>query len=71
MEENKYVIRTWYKKDEESLKMMEEDLVATLGKSTSFNLLMKKIETSQNKTLKVKKKMRIGINKGKSIVAAK
>ena len=42
---NKYEIRTWYKKYEESLKKMKEDLVATLRKLNSFKLLMKKIET--------------------------
>ena len=53
MEKNKHEIRTWFKKDEDSLKKMEDDLVATLRRPTSFNNMMKKIEISQNRTLKV------------------
>ena len=69
MEKNKPEIRTWFKKDEDSLKKMENDLVATLGRPTSFNFMMK-IETSQNRTLKVQKRMKIGVNNRKRIVVA-
>ena len=42
-EKKKYEIRTWYKKDEESLKKMEEDLLTRLNGPTSFNNMMYKI----------------------------
>ena len=66
----KYEKRTWYKKDTQSLEKMEEDLMSTLGRKISFYLLIRKIETSQNKTLKVEERMKIGTNRERSIVVA-
>ena len=41
----------WIKKDVESMKEFEKDLLPKLGKKTSFDGLMRKIKTSQNKVL--------------------
>ena len=60
----------WIKKDEESLKEFEKDLLPKLGKRTSFDSFMKKIKTSQNKVLKKRKRIRIGRRGNKKITAA-
>ena len=49
---------------------MEEDLLTRLNGPTSFNKMMDKIEISQSRTLKGQKRMKIGSNNGKQIVAA-
>ena len=69
-EKTKYEIREWYKKDEESLKRMEEDLVTRLNGPISFNRLMDKIEIAQSRTLKRQRKVKIGRKEGKLVVAA-
>ena len=51
-EKNKREIRTWIQNDEESLKKMEEDLLARINGPTSFNNMMNKIEIVQDRTLK-------------------
>ena len=48
----------WIKKDVDSLKEFEKDLLPKLGKKTSFDGLMRKIKTSQNKVLKKKKEIK-------------
>merc|ERR1712030_134484 len=48
----KYEERTWYAKDEESLKKMEGELEQMIRGPTSFNSMMNKIEVAQDKTLK-------------------
>lgn len=63
----KYEERTWYAKDEKSLKKMEVELEQTIRGPTSFNGLMDKIEIAQNRTLKKTRKIKIG-NKGKKPV---
>ena len=57
--------RTWYSKDEGSLKKMEGDLEPKIRGPTSFNSMMKKIEITQDKYLKKTRKLRIG-TKGKN-----
>ena len=69
-EKNKHEIRTWFKKDEESLTKLEEDLLTRINGPTSFNNLLNKIEIAQDRTLKVQKKMGTGINEGERILAA-
>ena len=69
-EKKNYEIRTWYKKDEESLKKMEEELLTKISGPTSFNSLMDKIEIAQDRTLKAQKKMRTCMNGGERVVAA-
>ena len=60
----------WIKKDVDSLKEFEKDLLPKLGKKTSFDGLMRKIKTSQNKVLKKKKRIRIGRRGNKKVTAA-
>ena len=59
----RYEERTWYVKDEKSLKKMEE-LEGMIRGPTSFSGLMNKTEIAQEKTLKKTRKIKIG-NKGK------
>ena len=49
----------WYKRDQDSLKKMEEDLLSMIGRKIGFNKIMKKIKISQERTLKVKKRIKI------------
>ena len=60
----------WIKKDQDSLKKMELDLLPKIGKKVSFNKLMKKIKTFQNKILKKSKRIRIGSRGNRRIAAA-
>ena len=60
----------WIKKGVDSLKEFEKDLLPKLGKKTSFDGLMRKIKTSQNKVLKKKKRIRIGRRENKKVTAA-
>ena len=60
----RYEERTWYAKDEESLKRMEKELEGMIRGPTSFSGLMNKIEIAQERTLKKTRRIKIG-NKGK------
>merc|ERR1711874_593240 len=59
----------WIKKDIDSLKEFEKDLLPKLGKKKSFDGLMRKIKTSQNKVLKKKKRIKIGRRGNKKVTA--
>ena len=50
----------WYKRDQDSLKKMEEDLLSMIGRKIGFNKIRKDIKISQERTLKVKKRIKIG-----------
>ena len=67
-ERKKFEIRTRYKKDEESIRKMEQDLEGRINGITSFNSYMDKIEVALDRTLKVGKKMRIGNDNRGTIV---
>ena len=56
----RYEERTWYAKDEESLKNMERELEQMIRGPTSFNSLMNKIEVAQDRTLKKTRRIKIG-----------
>merc|ERR1711874_848532 len=58
----------WIKKDVDSLKEFEKDL-PKLSQKTSFDGLMRKVKTSQNKVLK-KKRIRIGRRENNKVTAA-
>ena len=60
----------WIKKDQDSLKEMELDLLPKIGKKVNFNKLMKKIKTSQNKILKKSKRIRIGSRGNRRVATA-
>merc|ERR1711874_386780 len=51
-------------------KKMEKDLLTRINGPTYFNKMINKIEIAQDRTLKVQKKMRTGINNREQIVAA-
>ena len=55
-----YEIKTYYKKDEESLKNMEKDLMSGIKGKISFNTLMDKVEIAQDRNLKEQKRIKIG-----------
>ena len=65
----KYEQKVWYKKDPESMKKMEKELLSMIGKKTGFNQVMKKIKIAQEKTLKVVKRVKIG-RRGETHIAA-
>ena len=56
----KYEQIEWIKKDPDSVKAMEEDLLPKIGKKICFNGLMKKIKVSQDKVLKKSKRIKVG-----------
>ena len=51
---------TVMKKDEESLNQCKEALKKHIGKSTNFNLFLRKLKTSVNHTLRKRKKIKVG-----------
>ena len=51
---------TVMKKDEESLNQCKEALKKHVGKSTDFNLFLRKLKTSVNHTLIKRKKIKVG-----------
>ena len=59
----------WIKKDPDSMKAMEDDLVPMIGKKVSFNDFMRKIKISQERKLKKRKRIKIG-KKGDTRIAA-
>ena len=67
-EKNKWEIRTFYSTDEDRLELFVEDLKRKLDNPITLKNLHTKIEISQEKTLKIQKKMRLGRKKNKSIV---
>ena len=66
----RYETIEWYRRDPDLLKKIEETLLSMIGKRTGFNRIMKKIKISQDKTLKVKKKIKIGRRGEIKILAA-
>jgi len=60
----------WILKDQDSLEKFERDLLPKIGKKTSFDSLMRKIKSSQNKILKKDKRIRIGLREHKRVTAA-
>ena len=62
-------IITVIKKDEESLNQCREVLRKHIGKSTSFNLFLRKLKITVNQTLKKRKKIKVG-KKGNKIIRA-
>ena len=57
------------KKDEDSLKKFEAELLPKIGKKTSFEGFTKKIKTTQDIVLKKRKRIRVG-RRGKQKVTA-
>merc|ERR1711874_610223 len=66
----RYQIIEWYKKDPESLINMEKELESMLGNKTGFYHTMEKIKIVQNKTLRKKKRIRVGRRGEEKIQAA-
>merc|ERR1711874_662132 len=60
----------WILKDQDSLEKFERDLLPKIGKKTSFDSLMRKIKSSQNKILKKDKRIRMGMREHKRVTAA-
>ena len=60
----------WIMKDQDSIEKFEKDLLPKIGKKTSFNSLMEKIKSSQNKILKKSKRIRIGSRGNMKVSAA-
>ena len=65
----KQKVITTIKKDEESLEQCRETLRRHIGKNTSFNKFMKKLNISVNQTLRKRKRIRVG-KKGNKLIRA-
>ena len=50
----------YYKKDVESMKEMEENLVQKIGRKVGFGDIMKKIKIALEEKLKVRKRVKVG-----------
>ena len=60
----------YYKKDQDSMKKLEEDLMPMIGKKIGFNDLMRKIKISQEIILKVKRRIKVGRRGDTRVLAA-
>ena len=58
-----YETKTYYKKDEESLKNMEVELMSGIKGNIPFNALMDRMEIAQDRNLKEQKRIKIGKKK--------
>ena len=59
-EKKKHKTITVIKKDESSLEKCRENLKNQIGKSTNFNLFLKKLKTSVNHHLRKRKRIKVG-----------
>ena len=60
----------WIMKDQDSLEKFEKDLLPKIGKKISFNSMMEKIKSSQNKILRKSKRIKIGSRGNVKVTAA-
>ena len=68
-EKKKHKTITVMKKDESSLEKCRDNLKNQIGKSTNFNLFLKKLKTSVNHHLRKRKRIKVG-KKGNKIIRA-
>lgn len=70
MEKTTYETIEWYKRDQDSLRKMEEKLESMLGQRSSFNNTMENIKIAQDRTLKKMKRIRVGRRGDEKVQAA-
>merc|ERR1711888_129274 len=58
--EKNYETITYYSKEAEDLKEMEEELMKGIYKNTNFNKIMDNMEIAQDRKLKKRKRIRVG-----------
>merc|ERR1711874_844073 len=69
-EKTTYETIEWYKRDQDSLRNMEEKPESMLGQKSGFYNTMEKIKIAQDKTLEKKKRIRVGKRGEEKVQAA-